>query len=81
MKVQCRLIMSPNHKPGGKAFQIAIAKDAARSLDELATAAGMSPGEFLRAGLEKWLYLPRPDFPEAAFHILDKNAELYRCLA
>jgi hypothetical protein len=73
--------VEPERKPTGKRiFQVAISKDSARRLEELAGAAGMSPEQFLRASVEEWLSHSRPAFSEAVSYVLSKNAELYRRL-
>lgn len=50
-------------------------------LKALAREAGVTPEELARASLEDWLERPRDDFAQAARHVLEKNAELYRRLA
>jgi antitoxin FitA len=60
---------------------IALPEEQALKLQELAQAAGTSPEELLRAGVEEWLSRPSRDFAEAANYVLQKNAELYRRLA
>jgi predicted transcriptional regulator len=60
---------------------ITLPEEQARKLQELAEAAGTSPEELLRAGVEEWLSPPRRDFSEAAAYVLHKNAALYRRLA
>ena len=52
-----------------------------QQLETWAKQAGVSPEELARASLEEWLAQPRPDFRQAAEHVLRKNAELYRRLA
>jgi antitoxin FitA len=43
--------------------------------------AGLSPEEFLRRRVEQLLERPDEPFRQAAAHVLQKNAELYRRLA
>jgi hypothetical protein len=43
--------------------------------------AGMPPEEFLRRRVEQLLDRPDEEFRQAAAHVLQKNAELYRRLA
>lgn len=50
-------------------------------LKSLAEQAGIPPEELARATLEHWLSRSREEFLNAARHVLEKNAELYRRLA
>jgi hypothetical protein len=60
---------------------IPLADDRLQHLRELAQREGIRPEDLARAGLEDWLRQPREDFAQAAGHVLQKNAELYRRLA
>ena len=60
---------------------IDISNSQLQKLQELARLHGVSPEELLRAGLEDWLSLPKPEFSSAANYVLAKNTELYRRLA
>ncbi len=60
---------------------ISLPEEQARKLQELAQAAGTTPEELLREGVEEWLSQPQREFSEAAAYVLQKNAELYRRLA
>jgi hypothetical protein len=60
---------------------IPLADEQLRKLTELAEASGVTPEEFLRASVEKWLTHSDPAFAHAADYVLRKNAELYRRLA
>ncbi len=62
-------------------YTIALPDEKARRLQEIAIAAGITPEELLRAGVEEWLARPGNDFAEAAAYVLKKNDELYRRLA
>jgi hypothetical protein len=42
---------------------------------------GVSPEDFIKAGIEEKLSLLDQNFHEAADHVLKKNAELYKRLA
>jgi predicted transcriptional regulator len=60
---------------------IPISDQLSERLKELAAREGLSSEDLARAGLEDWLMRCRPDFIEAARHVLEKNKELYRRLA
>jgi predicted transcriptional regulator len=60
---------------------IPISDEMSRRLQEIAGREGIRSEDLARAGLEDWLTRCRPDFIEAARHVLDKNRELYRRLA
>ena len=53
----------------------------ASQIEEAAKKMGISPEEFIKAGIEEKLSLLDRDFHEAADHVLRKNAELYKRLA
>jgi hypothetical protein len=63
------------------AITVPLSEERLDQLRQLAQRAGVSPEELARAGLEDWLRQPREDFAQAARHVLQKNAELYRRLA
>jgi antitoxin FitA len=50
-------------------------------LHTYAEQSGLSPEEFLRRRIEQLLESPDERFRQAANHVLQKNAELYRRLA
>ncbi len=60
---------------------IPISEELSRRLQEIAGREGISSEDLARAGLEDWLTRCRPDFTEAARHVLEKNRELYRRLS
>jgi antitoxin FitA len=60
---------------------IPLTEERLKQLRELARRANVSPEELARAALEEWLGQPSEDFAQAARHVLQKNAELYRRLA
>jgi hypothetical protein len=60
---------------------IPLSEEHLEQLRELARRVNVTPEELARAGLEDWLRRPREDFLQAARHVLEKNAELYRRLA
>jgi predicted transcriptional regulator len=62
-------------------FTISLPDEHAGRLRELASEAGMSPEELLRAGAQDWLNRKDRDFAAAAAYVLEKNRELYRRLA
>ena len=53
----------------------------ASQIEEAAKQMGISPEEFIKAGIEEKLSLLDRDFHKAADHVLKKNAELYKRLA
>jgi antitoxin FitA len=60
---------------------ISLSEEQLEGLRERARQAGVAPEDLVRASLEEWLSAPDKDFAEAARHVLQKNAELYRRLA
>ena len=50
-------------------------------LREVASRLGVSPEDLARMSVEELLARPDEKFEEAARHVLEKNAELYRRLA
>ncbi|NJK64875.1 MAG: DNA-binding protein [Synechococcaceae cyanobacterium SM2_3_1] len=50
-------------------------------LQNLASVHGIVTEVLLKASLANWLNLQKGDFVNAADYVLEKNAELYRCLA
>lgn len=52
-----------------------------QKLQNLARVNGIATEVLLKASLEDWLNLQKSDFVNAADHVLEKNAELYRRLA
>jgi hypothetical protein len=60
---------------------IPISDDRFAQLQARAEAAGLSPEEFLSRQVEQLLESPAEAFLEAAAHVLEKNAELYRRLS
>ncbi|HVA51576.1 MAG TPA: hypothetical protein VNH11_34865 [Pirellulales bacterium] len=62
-------------------FSIELPDEEARRLRERAGEAGLTPEEFLDAGIKRWLDSPNSDFVEAADYVLRKNADLYKRLA
>ena len=63
------------------AITINISEERMRQLREVAARLGVSPEELARVGVEELLAKPDEKFEEAARHVLEKNAELYRRLA
>jgi antitoxin FitA len=63
------------------AITINISEERMRQLREVAARLGVSPEELARVGVEELLARPDEKFEEAARHVLEKNAELYRRLA
>jgi hypothetical protein len=53
----------------------------ASQIEEAAKKMGISPEDFIKAGIEEKLSLLDRNFHEAADHVLRKNAELYKRLA
>ena len=53
----------------------------AMQIEEAAKKMGVSPEDFIKAGIEKKLSLLDQNFHEAADHVMKKNAELYKRLA
>ena len=65
------------------AVRVPLSDEHSERLRELAAAAGIDPGEYLRRRVEELLAAAPapPAFGDAAAHVLRKNAELYRRLA
>ena len=63
------------------AITINLSEERMRQLREVAARLGVSPEELARVSIEELLAKPDEKFEEAARHVLDKNAELYRRLA
>jgi antitoxin FitA len=63
------------------AITIPISEERLEQLRLIANDAGVPVEQLARASLEDWLRQPRSDFAEAARHVLQKNAELYKRLA
>jgi predicted transcriptional regulator len=60
---------------------ISLPEERLRRLQELAARLGVSPEDLARVGVEEMLADSDGKFDEAARHVLEKNAELYRRLA
>jgi antitoxin FitA len=63
------------------AITINLSEERMRRLREIAARLGVSPEDLARVSIEELLAKPDEKFEEAARHVLDKNAELYRRLA
>lgn len=63
------------------AITINLSEERMRQLREVAARLGVSPEELARVSVEELLAKPDEKFEEAARHVLEKNAELYRRLA
>jgi antitoxin FitA len=63
------------------AITINLSEERMRQLREVAARLGVSPEDLARVSIEELLTKPDEKFEEAARHVLDKNAELYRRLA
>lgn len=63
------------------AITINLPEERLRLLQELAARLGVSPEDLARVGVEELLANSDEKFDEAARHVLEKNAELYRRLA
>jgi predicted transcriptional regulator len=61
-------------------ISIPLSDERLQRLRELAQEAKVTPEELVRASVEEWLSRPKDDFAQAARHVLEKNAELYRRL-
>lgn len=61
-------------------LEIPLSDEQFATLRTMAERAGVTPEEFLRQEVVRLLGVS-PDFREAAEHVLNKNAELYRQLA
>jgi hypothetical protein len=62
-------------------FAIPLSDERVAQLHLRAAQAGLAPEEFLRRRVEQILDQPDAQFRQAAAHVLEKNAELYRRLA
>jgi len=62
-------------------ISIPLSDERLAQLRQLAQQTGMSPEEFLRRRVERLLDQPDAAFQQAAEHVLQKNADLYRRLA
>ncbi len=60
---------------------IPLSEERLAQLRVLAEQAGLAPEEFLRRQVEQLLDQPDEQFRQAAAHVLQKNAELYRRLS
>jgi antitoxin FitA len=60
---------------------IHLSDERASQLRAWAEQVGLAPEEFLRRRVEQLLDRPDEPFRQAAAHVLEKNAELYRRLA
>jgi antitoxin FitA len=60
---------------------IDIADDRLKKLHQLAQERGMSPEALLQTSVDKLLSDAKTELTQAANHVLQKNAELYRRLA
>ena len=60
---------------------IPISDERQSRLRDLAAQAGLTPEDFLRLRVDRWLEAPDEAFDKAADDVLQKNAELYRRLA
>jgi hypothetical protein len=60
---------------------IPLSDERLAQLRQRADQAGLPPEEFLRRRVEQLLDHPDQQFRQAAAHVLEKNAELYRRLA
>jgi len=63
------------------AITINLSEERMRQLREVAARLGVSPEDLARVSIEELLAKPDEKFEEAARHVLEKNAELYRRLA
>jgi predicted transcriptional regulator len=68
-------------EPSMTMFTIPLSDGHAARLQRRAEEAGVPPEEFLRRCVEHLLDRPDAEFRDAAGHVLQKNAELYRRLA
>lgn len=60
---------------------IPMTEERLEQLKHLAARQETTPEELARSKLEEWLSQPIDAFQQAATHVLQKNAELYRRLA
>ena len=63
------------------AITINLSEERMERLREIASRLGVSPEDLARTSVEELLARPDEKFEEAARHVLEKNAELYRRLA
>ena len=63
------------------AITINLSEERMQRLREIASRLGVSPEDLARMSVEELLARPDEKFEEAARHVLEKNAELYRRLA
>ena len=63
------------------AITINLSEERMERLREVASRLGVSPEDLARMSVEELLARPDEKFEEAARHVLEKNAELYRRLA
>jgi len=63
------------------AITINLSEERMERLREVASRLGVSPEDLARMSVEALLARPDEKFEEAARHVLEKNAELYRRLA
>jgi antitoxin FitA len=63
------------------AITINLSEEHLRRLSELAASLGVSTEDLARMSVEELLARPDEKFEEAARHVIEKNAELYRRLA
>ena len=63
------------------AITINLSEERMQRLREVASRLGVSPEDLARMSVEELLARPDEKFEEAARHVLEKNAELYRRLA
>jgi antitoxin FitA len=60
---------------------IAIPEERMLQLQEAGARLGVSPEDLVRVSVEELLAQPDDKFEQAVNYVLEKNAELYRCLA
>lgn len=60
---------------------VSLPDDRLRALQKLSSRLNVSPEELIRLSIEELLTRPREAFLEAADYVLEKNSELYHCLA
>ena len=63
------------------AITITLSEERMERLREVASRLGVLPEDLARMSVEELLARPDEKFEEAARHVLEKNAELYRRLA